>query len=60
MSKRAMEKELFKSFDIKVILVLWQGKIETTESRVDDSWRKIFDESGEAMGMKNGENMVWE
>ena len=55
-----MEKELFKSFDIKVILVLWQGKIETTESRVDDSWRKVFNESGKAMDMKNGENMVWE
>ena len=30
------------------------------ESRIDDSWRKVFDESGKAMGMKNGENMVWE
>ena len=59
MQKRVMEKELFESFDIRVTLVLWQGKIETMESRVDDSWRKVFDESGEAMGMKNGENAVW-
>ena len=30
------------------------------ESRVDDSWRKVFNESGKAMDMKNGENAIWE
>ena len=30
------------------------------ESRIDDSWRKVFDKGGETMGMKNGENAVWE
>ena len=30
------------------------------EDRIDDCWRKVFDESGEAMGMKDGENAVGE
>ena len=60
MCKRAMEKELFESFNIRVMLVLWQGKIKMMESRIDDSWRKVFNESGKAIGMKNGENAVWE
>ena len=30
------------------------------ESRIDDYWRKVFNESGEAMGMKDGEDMVGE
>ena len=28
------------------------------EGRVDDCWRKAFDESGKAMDMKDGENIV--
>ena len=31
-----------------------------TEGRIDDCWRKIFDESGKTMGMKDGQNMVGE
>ena len=31
-----------------------------TESRVDDSRRKVFDKGNETMGVKNGENAVWE
>ena len=57
---RMMEKELFESFDIRVTLVLWHGKIKTMESRIDDSCRKVFDEGGEAMDIKNGKNTVWE
>ena len=60
MCKRVMEQELFELFDIRVTLVLWQGKIKTTESRVDDSRRKVFDKGSETMGVKNGENAGWE
>ena len=28
------------------------------EGRVDDCWRKVFNESGEAMDMKDEENAV--
>ena len=31
-----------------------------TEGRVDDCWRKVFNESDEAMDMKNGEDVVGE
>ena len=41
-------------------MVLWQGKIKTTKSRIDDSWRKVFNKGSKTMGMKNGENMIWE
>ena len=30
------------------------------EGRIDDCWRKVFDERGKAMGMKGGENAVGE
>ena len=29
-----------------------------TEGRIDDCWRKIFNERCEAVGMKHGENAV--
>ena len=31
-----------------------------TKSKIDDSWKKVFDKGSETMGMKNGENTVWE
>ena len=51
---------MLESFNIRVMLVLWQGKIKMTKSRIDDSWKKVFDKGSETMGMKNGENAVWE
>ena len=30
------------------------------ESRINDCWRKVFDDRGEAMDMKDGENAVGE
>ena len=59
MCKRVMEQELFELFDIRVTLVLWQGKIKTLKSRINDSWRKVFDKGSKIMGVKNEENTVW-
>ena len=44
---------MLKSFNIRVMLVLWQGKIKATESRINDGRREVFDKGGETMGMKD-------
>ena len=49
---------MFELFNIRVMLVLWEGEIKTTEGRIDDCWRKVFDEGGKTMGIKDGENAV--
>ena len=51
------KKKLVDIFNVCIMLVLWQRKVNMTKNGVNNVGFQVFDESTKSMGMENREDM---